>query len=114
MKINELAINHPSPNHHYVRSWSHFYKAIRDGLKTHDLRDDDRNYQVGDLICLQEYDNIEGRYTGQELWTEVTYITGRATPCAYSSAVLQKGYVILSIRVVDDPRTKVPSDEIPF
>lgn len=83
---------------HYVKSWSHFFEAIRVGDKLHDLRDTfDRNYQVGDRLVLEEFDNIQGLYTGRKQTVVVTYITGRDTPCAFSSAVLAKGYVILSI-----------------
>jgi hypothetical protein len=83
---------------HKVKSWVHFFRAIVAGEKTHELRHDDRNYQVGDQIILQEYDNINGCYTGEECTVEVTYITNRAKPCAFSSAVLDSEYCILSIR----------------
>ena len=33
--------------------------------KNFELRKDDRNYQVGDLITLREYEN--GTYTGREI-----------------------------------------------
>lgn len=90
--------------HHICRSWSHLFQPILDGVKTHDLRIDDRNYQVGDTILLREYDIAQGAYTGREVTVEITYITGRGEgqcPCAFSSAVLQRDYVILSIRKVD-------------
>lgn len=85
---------------HHIKSWLHFFQAIKDGRKLHDLRSDDRNYRVGDICVLQEYDNVHGFYTGAEVRAEITYITGRATPCAFSSAVLAPGYVILSLRVL--------------
>lgn len=83
---------------HYVKSWTPFFEAFVRGDKRHDLRDDDRNFMVGDILILQEYDPFKGRYSGRELRMEVSYITGRDTPCAFSSSVLQKGYVILSLR----------------
>jgi hypothetical protein len=86
--------------HHKVKSWSPFFQAIRDGQKTHDLRyDTDRHFAVGDTITLQEYLPFEGKYTGEEVDVLVTYITSRETPCAFSCAVLDKEYCILSIRV---------------
>jgi len=85
--------------HHQVKSWSPFFQAIKAGDKLHDLRDDkDRHFSVGDTITLQEYEPFKGEYTGEECDVQVTYITGRATPCAFSSAVLEPGYVILSIK----------------
>ena len=58
----------------------------------------DRDFRIGDTILLREFDNINGGYTGDELPVEITYITSNNTPCAYSSAVLDKDYCILSIR----------------
>lgn len=83
---------------HVLKSWEPFFKAFVSGAKKHDLRDDtDRNFDVGDELVLQEYLPFEGRYTGREFRMRVTYITGRETPCAFSSSVLQRGYVILSL-----------------
>lgn len=83
---------------HQVKSWSHFYDAIARGDKTHDLRKDDRGYKVGDILMLRRYDIQKGDYTGEECCVLITYITSTQFPCAYSSAVLDRDYVILSIR----------------
>lgn len=83
---------------HKVKSWAHFFDAIYDGKKLHDLRINDRNYKVGDILVLQRYDNINGRYTGEECEVRITYMTSSVVPCAFSSAILPKDYVILSIR----------------
>lgn len=85
---------------HHVRSWAHFFDAIERGDKTHDLRKDDRNYRVGDWLILDRFDNINGVSTGAQCVVEITYITDRNTPCAFSSSVLPNGYCILSIRKV--------------
>lgn len=102
---------------HYVKSWAHFFDAISAGKKLHDLRKLDRDYKVGDTFVLQRYDNINGAYTGEELETEITYITSSQVPCAFSSSALDKNYGILSIKV--KPSVKpvydhhfIPSDEI--
>lgn len=86
-----------------VKSWSHFFDSIVAGKKLHDLRDmKDRDYQVGDVLTLQRYDNINGKYTGEECDVEITYITSSITPCAYSSSVLDKEYCILSIKLLEN------------
>lgn len=85
---------------HTVKSWAHFFDAIRDGRKLHDLRIMDRDYKVGDFMILQKYDNINGRYTGDELKVEITYITSDKVPCAFSSSALAKDYAILSIKPI--------------
>jgi hypothetical protein len=91
----------PTGTVHKVKSWSHFYDAIVMGTKTHELRHDDRNYQVGDKMLLQKFDNIQGKYTGDECLVEITYITNRNKPCAFSGSVLQRDYCILSIRLIE-------------
>ncbi len=85
-----------------LKSWSPYFQAIKAGNKTHDLRDmKDRDYHVGDLLMLEEYDPFNGCYTGDCVVVEVTYITSHNTPCAFSSAVLEKGYCILSLKLVE-------------
>lgn len=89
-------------SHYVVKSWSPFFKAIKAGTKTHDLRDMvDRDYKVGDTLLLREYDPFEGQFTGDTCAVVITYITSNNTPCAFSSAVLDKDYCILSLRLID-------------
>ena len=84
-----------------VKSWPAYFQAIVDGRKLHDVRDmGERDYRVGDRLVLQEYDPFKGQYTGREQEVEITYITDRATPCAFSSAVLNRDYAILSLKLV--------------
>lgn len=85
---------------HKVKSWSHFFDAIVRGDKLHDLRKNDRNYNVGDTLILERYDIQKGDYTGEQCEVLVTYMTSNKFPCAYSSAVLPHDYVILSIKKV--------------
>lgn len=82
---------------HEVKSWSHFFDAIAEGKKRHDLRKNDRDYKIGDTMRLRRYDNINGGYTGETLDAEITYITSNKVPCAFSSAVLPNDYCILSL-----------------
>lgn len=60
----------------------------------------DRQYKVGDILTLQEYDPFAGKYTGDEMCMKITYITSRDTPCAFSSAALDRDYCILSLEPV--------------
>lgn len=86
---------------HHCKSWTHFFDAIVKGDKKHDLRKTDRNFQIGDIIVLQKYDPVLGKYTGDECKVKITYITSNTTPCAFSSAVLEKDYCILSLELID-------------
>lgn len=84
-----------------VKSWPAFFKAIVSGDKLHDMRDmRDRDYKVGDVLNLQEYDPFGGGYSGQECKVKITYVTSNETPCAMSSAALDGSFCILSIKKV--------------
>lgn len=87
---------------HTVKSWSYLFQAIKSGAKKHDIRDmRDRNYKVGDILILQEFDQTIGQYTGDEMPLEITYITDRNTPCAFSSSVLDRDFGILTLQPVE-------------
>lgn len=82
---------------HIVKSWPWFFQPIKSGLKLHDLRRNDRDYKVGDIIELHEFDPQKGEFTGDVVRREITFITSNAFPCAYSSAYLAREAVIISL-----------------
>jgi hypothetical protein len=84
-----------------LKSWPAFFKALNDQSKTHDIRNTrDRDFYVGQPIIIQEYNPFTGQYTGSELEVEVTYITSHHTPCAVSSAVLDRDFSVLSLKLI--------------
>lgn len=91
----------PPTKIHILKSWPQFFQPIKNGTKLHDLRkiDPDNPFKVGDHIHLKEYDPVTGEYTGETQNVIITFITSNTTPCAYSSAALDRGYAILSIRL---------------
>ncbi len=87
---------------HTMKSWPAFFQAIKSGHKKHDVRSiADRDFKVGQLALLQEYDPFRGVYTGDELMVQISFITSRETPCALSSVVLDRDYAILSLDVIN-------------
>lgn len=84
---------------HELKCWPEFFEPISEDRKTHDLRRaGDRNFQIGDLLRLREFDPRTQAYTGREQLVEVTYITSAQVPCALSNGALDPGYCILSIK----------------
>ena len=47
---------------HKVKCWTSYFEAIVAGEKNFDVRRDDRGYQKGDLIKLEQYDPKHCRY----------------------------------------------------
>ena len=58
---------------HNLKIWPSFFEAIVDGSKTFELRHDDRDYKVGDILLLKEWTDVR-KFTGRELKRVVTYV----------------------------------------
>lgn len=65
---------------HDLKTWPEFYGDVITGLKTHEIRRNDRDYQRGDVLLLREWNphvtpagpiGYSGRYTVRL----VTYVT---------------------------------------
>lgn len=50
---------------HDLKTLPEYYDAVDKGVKTYELRFDDRNYAVGDMLILREWQ--DGKYTGRKL-----------------------------------------------
>jgi len=64
---------------HELKTWPSAFSAVLASIKTHEVRINDRDFKVGDLLNLQEYDIGKTAYTGRFLVVEVTYITPGGT-----------------------------------
>lgn len=83
---------------HDLRSWPDYFEPIFDGKKSFELRLNDRNFQVGDLLRLREYNDRNGTYTGREVTKRVTYILqGVGSGGIPPLAGLYRDYVVLSL-----------------
>ena len=80
-----------SRQHHYIKILPEYYRAVEQKKKTFEVRYNDRDYKVYDVLHLQEW--LNGGYTGREITADVTYILNDSNYC-------KDGYVIMSIEVV--------------
>ncbi len=76
---------------HRLKTASQYFKDVVNGLKTFELRINDRDYKVGDTLNLCEYK--DGIFTGLEHNVEVTYILDSFTG-------LKDDYCIMGIKEV--------------
>lgn len=81
---------------HDLKCWEEFYELIESGAKTFEIRDNDRNFQVGDVLHLREYLKWDMAYTGRSLDVEVTYILSD------DFIGLREGYVAMQIRMMNE------------
>lgn len=73
--MNEQKTARDAAKIHKLKSWPDYFHAVKIGVKTFEIRKNDRDFQVGDTLRLCEYDDDEMVFSGDELDRQVTYIT---------------------------------------
>lgn len=76
---------------HQIKIAPCYFREVAEGIKTFEIRKNDRNYQQGDKLILQEYNGVLKKYTGREIVCDVPYIY------IGGGLGLDKDYCILSI-----------------
>jgi hypothetical protein len=60
---------------HELKTWPQPFDAVYCGRKFHEVRADDRGFEVGDHLILREWDPAAKMYSGRSMEVLVTYIT---------------------------------------
>jgi ASC-1-like (ASCH) protein len=79
---------------HKLKTINPYYHDVLSGKKTFEVRRNDREYSIGDIIVLQEYDADTGKYSGRELSAWITYILD-------DERYVREGYIIIGIEVLE-------------
>ena len=75
---------------HELKIWPVYFMDVKDGLKTFEVRKNDRDFWEGDTLRLKEYREESG-HTGRVIVAKVTYV---------SQLPGVDGYVGMSIEVL--------------
>lgn len=59
---------------HHVKTHPEPFDAILDGDKNFEYRKNDRDYEEGDLIVLQEYEPEAKKYTGRQVQARIGHV----------------------------------------
>ena len=83
---------------HSVKCTEPYFSDVKSGKKNFELRKNDRNYQVGDDIVLNQY--VDGKLTGKIVKKTISYMLE-----GYSG--IECGYCILGLADSDGKSEKV-------
>jgi ASC-1-like (ASCH) protein len=76
---------------HELKTWPEYFEAVASGEKTFEIRKNDREFKVEDVLLLKEFDPNAGSYSGRAIEARVIYMTD------YQQ---KPGYVVMSIKVL--------------
>lgn len=85
---------------HKLKTWPAYFAEVRDGIKTFEVRLNDRGFQVGDTLILCEW-SLEGGYTGAKLTREISYFID-------GFPGIERGHCVLGLR---EPAPPTPTQE---
>ena len=78
---------------HTLKIEPQYFSQVICGKKKFEIRFNDRNYAVGDLLTLCEYNPVTGRFSGNSAFVSVTSICD-------DIRFVKPGYVVMSIKVL--------------
>lgn len=74
---------------HTLKIHPEYFILVSQGVKTFEIRNNDRGFKVGDRLMLEEFDPTRDEKTGRFIHRTICYMT---------TFGLQKGYVALGIQ----------------
>jgi ASC-1-like (ASCH) protein len=81
---------------HDLKIWPDYFAAVKSGMKTAELREDDRSFRVGDTLCLNEWDPVTLQFSGRFIHAKITYVQ------SITIDVLHKiSYAVLSFKITE-------------
>lgn len=74
---------------HELKTLPKYFELVKMGIKNFEVRKNDRDFEVGDLLLLREW---SGEYSGRQRCREIGYILDDESYC-------KEGYVILGFAI---------------
>lgn len=89
---------------HELKSWPDYFAPLKSKVKTFELRKNDRDFKVNDILIIKEFNDRTGQYTGEEIARRVVFILDGIGQGGIAPLVgLHRGYVILGLEPADNP-----------
>ena len=89
---------------HDLKLWPEYFDVVASGVKSFEVRKNDRKFAVGDELLLREWEPRTESYTGRVTRKRVTYMAHGLGNVGVVGPIrgLSLGYVVLALGRVDD------------
>jgi len=77
---------------HYLKTVQPYFEMVGNRLKPFEVRKNDRNFEEGDEVYLQEYDPKAKTYSGHQIRCEILYVLK-------DFPAIKKDYVVFGIKI---------------
>jgi hypothetical protein len=100
------ATSHPisrfrDPVVHDLKSWPEHFAAVQSGIKNFEVRNNDRDYRVFDVLVLHEYDPDRQAYINDHTITRLITYIGQLDDPRHGSV----GRVVMALSPISSPFT---------
>lgn len=82
---------------HHLKTWPQQFDAIKARLKPFEFRKNDRDYQVGDTLCLLKWNPEHEQFTGESQSVDVIYMLSEGFGIPEGYCIMGIGYQELSV-----------------
>lgn len=79
---------------HYLKIWKPHFDDVKTGAKKCEVRLNDRDFSVGDILVLQEFNPLDNSYSGNEVEKKITHILSGKN----SDFGIKPNYVVMSVK----------------
>lgn len=77
---------------HELKTWPSYFNSVMNGIKPFEVRKADRDFKIGDVLLLKEWNPTTERYTGAVCTRQVCYILKGG------QFGIESGYVVMGLQ----------------
>lgn len=91
-------MNRRDQKHHQIKCWPDYFTPTQNGDKPFEVREDDRNYRVGDLLIIREWNPETEEFTDRVAIRKITYkLQG-------GQLGIKDSYCVLGIKTIEEAK----------
>lgn len=80
---------------HEIKCWPEFMHDLATGRKSFEVRKNDRDYLVGDMLLIREFNPEKKVYGLKKINAEIIYILKGG------QFGIEKGYIVMGLQIID-------------